>query len=219
MRRFLVLCLCLSALPTFAAVPADEPNDVAYSVGASLGERLRKEVPDLPIEALLDGLNAAYQQQPLRLDAQRMQMLLQQHEEQASAAAEQAHTAELMAAEARFLAQERARSGIRDLEKGVLYSELTSGAGAQPMAAGKVEVRYTGRLPDGTVFDQSQTPQWFRLNSVIEGWRLALPQMHVGAKWHLVIPSALAYGAEGAGDLIAPYTPLVFEIELVAVAD
>jgi peptidylprolyl isomerase/FKBP-type peptidyl-prolyl cis-trans isomerase FklB len=43
--------------------------------------------------------------------------------------------------------------------------------------------------------------------------------MLVGAKWRLVIPSALAYGAQGAGDVIAPYTPLTFEIELLGVAD
>ena len=41
-----------------------------------------------------------------------------------------------------------------------------------------------------------------------------IKQMPVGAKWRLVIPSAQAYGAEGAGDLIAPFTPLVFEVEL-----
>jgi peptidylprolyl isomerase/FKBP-type peptidyl-prolyl cis-trans isomerase FklB len=79
-------------------------------------------------------------------------------------------------------------------------------------------VRYTGRLPDGTVFDQTQQPQWFRLDSVIAGWRSALSQMPTGARWRLVIPSNQAYGTEGAGDLIAPYTPLVFDIELLGVA-
>jgi len=54
---------------------------------------------------------------------------------------------------------------------------------------------------------------------VISGWRVALQEMPVGAKWRLVIPSAQAYGAEGAGDLIAPYTPLVFEVELLGTAD
>jgi FKBP-type peptidyl-prolyl cis-trans isomerase FklB len=50
---------------------------------------------------------------------------------------------------------------------------------------------------------------------VISGWRSALQQMPVGAKWRLVIPSDQAYGADGAGELIPPYTPLVFEIELL----
>jgi hypothetical protein len=54
------------------------------------------------------------------------------------------------------------------------------------------------------VFDQNSQPQWFSLDSVISGWRSALQQMPVGAKWRLVIPSAQAYGADGAGDLIAP---------------
>ena len=76
-------------------------------------------------------------------------------------------------------------------------------------------MRYVGRLADGSVFDQSETPQWFGLDSVISGWRVALQEMPVGAKWRLVIPSTQAYGAEGAGDLIAPYAPLVFEIELL----
>ena len=78
-----------------------------------------------------------------------------------------------------------------------------------------MKVNYVGRLPDGTVFDQSTQAQWFRLDSVIAGWRSALVQMPVGAKWRLAIPSDQAYGADGAGDLIAPYTPLVFEIELL----
>ncbi|MEQ4502627.1 FKBP-type peptidyl-prolyl cis-trans isomerase, partial [Pseudomonas sp.] len=74
------------------------------------------------------------------------------------------------------------------------------------------------RLPDGTIFDQSNQPQWFRLDSVISGWTSALQTMPTGAKWRLVIPSDQAYGAEGAGDLIDPFTPLVFEIELIAVS-
>jgi len=121
--------------------------------------------------------------------------------------------------ETRFMANERARAGVHELPEGVLYSELQRGDGAQPKANGKVQVRYVGRLPDGSVFDQNQQPQWFSLGSVIEGWQVALPHMKAGAKWRLVIPSAQAYGAEGAGDLIAPYTPLVFDIELLAVGD
>jgi FKBP-type peptidyl-prolyl cis-trans isomerase FklB len=105
------------------------------------------------------------------------------------------------------------------LADGILLTELTPGSGPKAGANGNVQVRYIGRLPDGTVFDQNNQAQWFRLDSVINGWRSALPQMPTGAKWRLVIPSAQAYGADGAGDLIAPYTPLVFEIELLGVAD
>ena len=105
---------------------------------------------------------------------------------------------------------------MRELADGILLTELTPGTGDKPTASDQVQVKYVGRLPDGTVFDQSAQPQWFRLDSVISGWSSALQQMPVGAKWRLVIPSAQAYGADGAGELIPPYTPLVFEIELLA---
>ncbi|MBJ9977565.1 FKBP-type peptidyl-prolyl cis-trans isomerase [Pseudomonas sp. S75] len=197
--------------------PPASDQDLAYSLGASLGERLHQEMPDLQLEALIEGLRQAYLGQPPRIDKTRMQAIVQQHEAQAEADALQASTDRQRAAEQRFLASERGRTGTRELADGVLYSELAAGNGTQPKAGQQVQVRYVGRLPDGSVFDQSQQPQWFGLNSVIAGWQVALTQMKVGAKWRVVIPSAQAYGADGAGDLIAPYTPLVFEIELLAV--
>ena len=221
MHRLSILLLSALAFSAVAATPTPPPNDqdLAYSLGASLGERLRQEMPDLQLDALVEGLRQAYQGQPPRIDKSRMQAILQQHEEQAAAAGAQAHTDQLLSAEKRFMATERGRAGVHELSEGVLYSELASGSGAQPKAGGRVQVRYVGKLPDGSVFDQSQQPQWFSLDSVIAGWQVALPQMKTGAKWRVVIPSAQAYGADGAGDLIAPYTPLVFEIELLAVGD
>lgn len=101
----------------------------------------------------------------------------------------------------------------------MLISEVRPGSGAKPTARSRVQVRYSGHLADGSLFDESQTPQWFRLDSLIAGWRSALLQMPVGAHWRLVVPSAQAYGAEGAGDLIPPYSPLVFDLELLGVAN
>ncbi|UVJ44196.1 FKBP-type peptidyl-prolyl cis-trans isomerase [Pseudomonas sp. LS1212] len=198
---------------------AASPHDLAYSLGASLGERLRQEVPDLELQALLDGLQQAYQNKPLALSNARIEEVLRQHEALANQAAIDGQAENLLAAERRFLANEKARAGVRELANGILLTELKPGAGARPAGGGKVQVRYVGKLPDGTVFDQSSEAQWFRLDSVIGGWQSALPQMPVGAKWRLVIPSAQAYGAEGAGDLIAPYTPLTFEIELLGIGD
>ena len=60
---------------------------------------------------------------------------------------------------------------------------------------------------------------WFRLGALIPGWQTALREMPAGARWRVVIPAEQAYGAEGAGDLIPPNAPLVFEVELLEVAD
>ncbi|KAF0862241.1 FKBP-type peptidyl-prolyl cis-trans isomerase [Pseudomonas sp. LD120] len=220
MSRYLLLSLSLF-LPLAQAIAKPQPNDahdLAYSLGASLGERLRDEVPDLQIQALVEGLKDAYQGKPLALKNERIEQILVQHEAQIS---EQSNTSQIETAlgnERRFLDQEKARPGVRQLADGILLTELAPGTGNTAGLNGSVQVRYTGHLPDGTVFDQSEQPQWFRLDSVIAGWRTALAQMPAGAKWRLVIPSAQAYGTEGAGNLIAPYTPLVFEIELLGVA-
>ena len=217
---FLVLGLAISVANASEQSPPkttdQNQHDLAYSLGASLGERLRQEVPDLQVQALIDGLKQAYQGKPLALDNARIEQLLAQHEAQSEADAQAPHSEKALAAEQQFLAKEKAANGVRELADGILLTELTPGSGAKPLATDEVQVKYVGRLPDGTVFDQSAQPQWFRLDSVISGWTSALQQMPTGAKWRLVIPSAQAYGADGAGELIAPYTPLVFEIELLA---
>ncbi|VVN73726.1 FKBP-type peptidyl-prolyl cis-trans isomerase [Pseudomonas fluorescens] len=220
MSRYLFLSLCLFfSLVQAAEKPTEnDSRELAYSLGASLGERLREEIPDLQIQALLDGLQQAYQGKPLALKDERIEQILSEHEKRAAEKSARPQSEIALEAESRFLSAEKARPGVRELAEGVLLTELTPGNGPKAGPNGNVQVRYIGRLPDGTVFDQNNQAQWFRLDSVINGWRSALPQMPTGAKWRLVIPSAQAYGADGAGDLIAPYTPLVFEIELLGVA-
>ena len=221
MPRYLLLSLLLAMPLAQAAPPAsdDKPHDLAYSLGASLGERLKQEVPDLQIEALVKGLQQAYRGEPLALSNERIEQILAEHEAQSNEQNSAPKSEVALSVEHRFLAQQKALPDTRELGDGILLTELVPGTGTKPLPNGKVQVRYVGRLPDGTVFDQNDQPQWFRLDSVIEGWRNALVQMPTGAKWRLVIPSAQAYGAQGAGDLIAPFTPLVFEIELLAVGD
>lgn len=217
MPRYLLLTLlCLSpATPSAWATDTNNAHDLAYSLGASLGDRLREEAPDLQIQALIEGLRAAYQDKPLALSNERIEQILLQHQAHADAAQPLPSSERALAAERDFLLKEKQQPQARELADGIILTELRPGHGAKPGLHDSVYVNYAGRLPDGTPFDQSVEPQWFRLDSVIAGWRSALVQMPVGAKWRLAIPSSQAYGTEGAGDLIAPYTPLVFEIELI----
>lgn len=192
-------------------------EDLAYSLGARLGERLREEVPDLPLNELLAGLRQAYEGKTLRLDASRVEQLLDEHEARIDASPQRHSKA--IEAQQRFLAEQRRRPDVRALANGVLVTELSPGNGPTPTARSRVQVSYRGELADGSIFDESNAPQWFRLDSLIAGWRSALLQMPKGAHWRLVIPSDQAYGAEGAGDLIPPYAPLVFDLRLLDVAD
>ena len=211
---FLSLCVCFSVAQAAEKTTPNEAHDLAYSLGASLGERLRQEVPDLQLQALLDGLQQAYQGKPLALKDEQIEQILAEHEAQVAEQPALPQSEVALEKEQRFLTEEKAKPGVRELADGILLTEVAPGTGAKAGPDGKVEVLYVGRLPDGTVFDQNSKPQWFSLDSVISGWRSALQNMPVGAKWRLVIPSSQAYGADGAGDLIAPFTPLVFEVEL-----
>ena len=163
---FLVLGLAISVANASEQSPAktteQNQHDLAYSLGASLGERLRQEVPDLQLQALIDGLKQAYQGKPLALDNARIEQILAQHEAQSEADTQAPQSEKALAAEQQFLSKEKAVKGVRELADGILLTELTPGSGAKPLATDEVQVKYVGRLPDGTVFDQSAQPQWFR---------------------------------------------------------
>ncbi|MDE6581168.1 MAG: FKBP-type peptidyl-prolyl cis-trans isomerase [Duncaniella sp.] len=103
---------------------------------------------------------------------------------------------------------------------GLQYEVLAEGDGPKPTAQDRVEVHYTGKLIDGTVFDSSVergTPATFGVTQVIPGWVEALQMMPEGSKWRLFIPSQLAYGPQGAGGVIGPNSTLIFDVELLKV--
>jgi len=106
------------------------------------------------------------------------------------------------------------------LSNGLIYVEKLAGTGPKPLDGKKVKVHYTGKLLNGTIFDSSVErgePIEFALGrrNVIEGWDLGIALMNVGGKATLIIPSKLAYKDRGKGDIIPPFSPLVFDVELV----
>lgn len=107
---------------------------------------------------------------------------------------------------------------------GLQYTESEAGTGEQPQQGDVVAVHYTGTLEDGTVFDDSRQrgePIRFPLGMgmVIPGWDEGIALMAEGGKAKLVIPPDLAYGAAGAGGVIPPNATLIFDVELVEVAE
>jgi len=103
---------------------------------------------------------------------------------------------------------------------GLWTLDAVVGTGAQPKPTDKVEVHYTGWLPDGTEFDSSRKRGQtitFPLNGVIKGWTEGVGGMKEGGRRWLVIPASLGYGARGAGGSIPPNATLVFDVELVKV--
>ena len=105
---------------------------------------------------------------------------------------------------------------------GLKYEDVEVGNGASPQKGKRVTVHYTGTLTNGTKFDSSRDrgqPFEFPIgmSRVIKGWDEGVLSMKVGGKRKLMIPSALGYGARGAGGLIPPNADLNFDVELLGV--
>ena len=119
----------------------------------------------------------------------------------------------------KFLADNKAKEGVKTTPSGLQYKVITEGKGEIPADTCKVKVNYKGTLIDGTEFDSSykrNEPSTFRANQVIKGWTEALTMMPVGSKWELYIPQELAYGSRESGQ-IKPFSTLIFEVELLSI--
>ncbi len=119
-----------------------------------------------------------------------------------------------------FLEENKKKPNIVTLPSGLQYEVIKEGNGKKPKASDRVRCHYEGTLIDGTLFDSSVKrgePAVFGVNQVIKGWVEALQLMSEGAKWKLYIPSDLAYGPQGAGEMIPPHSTLIFEVELIEV--
>jgi FKBP-type peptidyl-prolyl cis-trans isomerase FklB len=116
-----------------------------------------------------------------------------------------------------FLAENQSREGVITTESGLQYEVVKLGTGNKPRIQDKVKVHYHGTMIDGTVFDSSVErgePITFALTQVIPGWTEGLQLMPVGSKFIFYIPYNLGYGEQQVGP-IAPYSTLIFEVELL----
>jgi FKBP-type peptidyl-prolyl cis-trans isomerase FkpA len=128
---------------------------------------------------------------------------------------------------------EKNKLNVTKTASGLNYVITQPGAGDKPAVGDTVEVNYTGKFVNGKVFDTSvkdtaQKSKTFNpmrpykavripvgVKAVIPGWDEGLMLLNKGAKATFVIPSNLAYGEQGGGQIIPPYTPLVFNVEIL----
>ena len=202
-----------------APVPTEaSAEDVTDVVAVFLASNLRQGIDGAISQLESYGL----QLDRARLDSMLMVRLAQPYNEDLHRQAAQVVSQLVAEASARqsdsFMAQAAAQPGAVTLPSGVVIETITEGSGAIPTAESTVTIRYTGVLPDGTVFDEmspDDDPMRTRVADLAPGLTEALTHTPAGGRYSVTIPAELAYGSEGVPGVIPPNTPLRFIIDLL----
>lgn len=235
------ISLLLIALGLFLTVSTQAQNtiktkadSISYSIGINIGQNILNQfsADTIPFDAkiiaqgLIDGATKAtpkltQDQMAAVLATFQQEMQVKSEAKRARMEAERKVAGEVnKKAGEEFLAKNKKEAGVQTTASGLQYKVITMGKGPKPTATNEVKVHYKGTLTDGKVFDSSidrGEPVTFQVGGVIKGWTEALQLMPEGSKWMLYIPSELAYGERGAGQMIGPNAVLIFEVELLQV--
>lgn len=211
------------AAPAAGAPTRSVEDRASYVIGYNLGRSLKQNEINANTDLLTQGLRDALSGAKGMLTDEEMQATMQEFQQKVMAAqeAKQKVLGEKNKTEGEaFLAKNKARAGVKTTASGLQYEVLKEGTGPTPKPTDTVTVNYVGTLIDGTKFDSSydrNQPATFVLNQVIPGWTEGVQLMKVGSKYKFYIPASLGYGERGAGGVIGPNAPLVFEVELVSI--
>lgn len=197
-------------------------DSVSYSIGRNIGRNLHDPAININFDMCYQGMKDVLSGTTLLTDDVVQKILVKFNQQlMAEKAKQQGAVKEKNKKEGdAFLLANKTKEGVKTLEDGLQYKVITAGDGPSPKKEDTVKVHYKGTLIDGREFDSSYgrgEPTEFPVNRVIPGWTEALQLMHVGDKWELYIPSELAYGDNGAGEMIEPGSVLVFQVELLEI--
>ena len=223
MKKLIIVCGLFFMALTVQANGIREDVDftggkarTSYAFGMAVGDDLKQSGLEIDYYAFSEGLKAAMENSETIMDRDEALEIVQDAFESAM----RKQNAALREKEELFLAENAARPGVQTTESGLQYLILEEGSGPQPAEDDIVRVHYEGTLIDGTVFDSSyerDDPEEIPLDMVIPGWAEGIMLMKVGGKHRLYLPSDLAYGERGAGQVIPPYSTLIFTVELMGI--
>jgi FKBP-type peptidyl-prolyl cis-trans isomerase FklB len=231
------LSICLSGIAMAACDKIDtkasrdlktQKDKVSYGIGLDIGKSFKQQSldsKDIDLDKLRIGIQDAMGGvKPLLSDSQLSETMMSFQKEMMARqdSVNRKKGEDNIKAGQDFLAKNGKEAGVVTLPDGLQYKILTPGTGKKPDSTNTVTVNYVGTLIDGTEFDSSikrGQPVTFPVNGVIKGWTEALQLMPVGSKWKIVIPANLGYGERGAGQKIGPNSTLIFEVELISIAD
>lgn len=217
------LCLTVPCLSQ-SAPPASFEEKLSYSMGFEVGNYFKNAGGDIQKEFLLIGIEDAFKGTQPTLTAEEMLAIKKEFankmQAKQMAKLEEMKTKNKTAGEA-YLAENKKKKGVKVTASGLQYEVIKKGDGKNAAPTDTVKVEYVGKLTDGTEFDSTAAhgePAEFQVDQVIKGWSEALQLMNAGSKLRLVIPAELAYGENGAAPKIEPNSVLLFDVEMISIA-
>jgi FKBP-type peptidyl-prolyl cis-trans isomerase FklB len=230
MKVRILICavmICL-ACPLFAEerAPLKEKRDrMSYTIGVDIATTLKKESVDVNIDVVREAMRDVLSGGKLLLTDKEMAEIKAGAEKDISekkksdmAALSEKNRKE----EEKFLAENKNKEGVVTLPSGLQYKIVKAGAGVKPKEDDVISVHYRVMRLDGSEIESSHKkgePETFSLDNVVPGWREGAMLMPSGSKWTLFVPSKLAYGEDGVGEIVGPCAMLIFDLELVKVFD
>jgi FKBP-type peptidyl-prolyl cis-trans isomerase len=231
MKRQTIALFCIATFSISCAHKDDKQDDskytddqkASYYIGLSIAQNMKQEGfkvdADLLAQAIKEEMNGTKKLMPAEEMTTFMQEFMQkQHEKKQAAAGMQADENKKKGLD--FLTKNKSNPKVKTTASGLQYEVLQEGDGkTKPKATDIVQVKYTGKLLDGTVFDSTDKnggePMDINLGAVIKGWTEGIQLMSKGSKYRFYIPSDLAYGDNGAGPAIPAGATIIFDVELV----
>ena len=233
MKRHTIALFCIATLSIISCAKEGDKKDdskytdeqkASYYIGMSIAQNMKQEGFKIDAELLAQGIKEEMDSTKKKLmPAEEMNsfmqdfMMKQQQKKQSEAGAQSNDNKKKGLG---FLAKNKANPKVKTTASGLQYEVLKEGDGnTKPKASDVVQVKYTGKLLDGTVFDSTDknggAPMDINLGGVIKGWAEGIQLMSKGSKYRFYIPSDLAYGDQGAGGEIPGGATIIFDVELV----
>jgi FKBP-type peptidyl-prolyl cis-trans isomerase FklB len=208
-----------------------ELDSASYALGMDMAIKVKANFDEASTDLFLQGYRNGIDSTNLLIEQKDLNAFLrvffqkQQAEKQKEAQEKAAKDAEVKFGPNRiageeFLALNKVKDGVVTTDSGLQYIVLKEGKGAQVMPTDKVKIHYHGTTIEGKVFDstvEKKKPYESKANIFVTGFNEALALMKKGAKYRVFIPQELGYKAQQRGQLILPFSALIFEIEILEV--
>lgn len=234
MKRQTIALFCIAALSFSCADKGDKKDDskytdeqkASYYIGMSIAQNMKQEGFKVDAELLAQGIKEEMDSTKKKmlpaeeLNSFMQDFMMKQQQKKQSEAGAQSNDNKKKGLD--FLAKNKTNPKVKTTASGLQYEVLQEGDGkTKPKATDVVQVKYTGKLLDGTVFDSTDknggAPMDINLGGVIKGWTEGIQLMSKGSKYRFYIPSDLAYGDQGAGGAIPGGATIIFDVELVSI--